>query len=494
MERESGKVSFSSPKLGLVLLLSALLIGGCSSCTTTVDPAIRTCQPVAEATPLPPLTGSGALIVTDISGSMNGFAIPSSVKLFTLHSELERSVRNGIASAEPNPLIKRCYLGVNLECQKQLNLRDLDNPGTYSAKESRLDLFMLSAKKDGDNKDNKPESDPLDPYRIAVLVTDGMEASASNASSAAPCMAGADPDCMAHLLVERAQHGYGIWMAVLLLPFKGNHYAERPMDNTMWQKTQQHVAALAEDPYFKGVKFNAKRTGTNVPFEYYQFEGVKPIMVLVLSKDLQAGRAVMQQFTESIKREAIAQPAEAVYSIELAPLSTKLRQIAKIGLPPTAQAEGARPLFSGRKGGIYDYLIECDRNGSAALSATSEERPGAQLTPYGVTAKFDLVPFGKPSLGPNNLSIKPLQDGSFQLRVSCQQVKQGSYETCLNLQTTLAPDAQSDAFWKALHADNMYEAPERLYGLNVMVQKVLDAVTHEPRIMDRVRFRVEVKD
>jgi hypothetical protein len=424
---------------------------------------------------------------------MNGFAIPGSVKLFTLHSELERSVRNGIASAEPNPSIKRCYLGGNLDCQKQLNLRELDNAGTYSAKESRLDLFMLSARKDGDSKDKKPESDPVDPYRIAVLITDGMEASASNASSAAPCMAGADPDCMAHLLVDRAQHGYGIWMALLLMPFKGNHYAERPMDNAMWQKTQQHVAALSQDPSFKGVTFSAKRAGASVPFEFYQFEGVKPIMVLVLSKDLQAGRTVMQQFTDSMKREAVVQPAEAVYSIELAPLSTKPRQIGKIALPPTAQAEGARPIFSGRKGGIYDYLIECDRNGSAALSATSEDLPGAQLMPYGVTARFSLVPFGKPALPPNNLSIKALPDGNFELRVSCEQIKVGSYEACLNLQADLAPDAQSNAFWKMLHADNMYEAPERLYGLSVMVQKVLDAVTHEPRIMDRVRFRVEVK-
>jgi hypothetical protein len=486
------KESFLMPKLGLVLL-SALLIGACSSCSTAVDPVVRTCQPVAEATPAAPSTGSGALIVTDISGSMNGFAIPGSVKLFTVHSELERAVRNGIAAAEASPAIRRCYLGSTLDCQRQLNLRELDRSGTYSARESRLDLFMLGGPNDGNSKDSKPPADPLGPYRVAVLITDGMVASAPNASSAAPCMAGADPDCMAHLLVERARQGYGIWMALLLVPFKGNHYAERPMDNAMWQRTQQHVATLSQDPYFKGVTYSAKRAGTNVPFEYYQFEGVKPIMVLVLSKDLQAGRAVMQQFTDSIKREAVVQPAAGVYAIELAPLSARSRQITKIGLPPTAQAQDARPISSGRKGGIYDYLIECDRNGTATLTATAAEEPGAPTVPFAADAKITLVPFGKAALPAGNLSTKPLGDGNFELRVSCQQIKPGSYETCLNLQADLAPDAQSDAFWKSLHADNIYETPERLYGLRDMVQKVLAAVTQEPRVTDRVRFRVDVK-
>lgn len=476
--------------LMLLLLLVACLGNGCSNQVTTSN---QGCQPVAEATPPPPSTGSGALIVTDISGSMNGFAIPGSVRLFTVHEALERAVRNSITATEPTPSIRRCYLGNNLDCQRQLNLRELDKSGTYTAKESRLDLFMLPASQNANDQNAKPAEDPVDPYRIAVLVTDGMQARAANSNSAAPCLAGADPDCMAHLLRQRAQQGYGIWMALMLLPFKGTHYAERPLDESLWQKIQQHASGLSQEPFFQGVSFSVKRAGTSVPFESYQFEGVKPLMVLALSKDLQAGRAFIQQLSDTLKREGVVQPANAVYTMELAPLSVRPRQITKIALSTSGQVEGARPVFGKPQKGFYDYLIECDRNGVATLSATSEERQATQAVPEGVKVEFSLVPLGTGGLSPSNLALKTVADNSYEMRLSCQQIKEGSYENCLNLQANLKLDPQPNVFWNALHADNMYEAPERLYGLRDMVQKVIEAAIEKPRVTDRVRFRVERK-
>src|SRR5688572_10709897 len=60
--------------------------------------------------------GSGALIATDISASFKGFALPNSTRLFTLHDELDRSVRNAIATSEASPAIQRCYIGTSMDC------------------------------------------------------------------------------------------------------------------------------------------------------------------------------------------------------------------------------------------------------------------------------------------------------------------------------------------------------------------------------------------
>jgi len=463
------------------------------SCKSVPPPNEKGCLPVKfEVIPAAPADVSGALIVTDISGSMHGFALPGSVRLFTLHDLLERAVRNAIGSAEPTPAIRRCYLGSDLDCGKQVGLRELDNASTYSAKESRLELFMLPPKQAGKSTDSQPAKDPIDPYRISLLITDGMEATAPNAGSAAPCMAGADPDCMAYLLAQRAQQGYGVWMTLLLIPFKGNHYAERPLDNSMWQRIQHHVSTLGQDPYFQGVGFSVRRAGTSIPFESYQFEGVKPIMVLALSKDIKAGRAFVQQFNDLMKRETVVQPSNAVYSIELAPHSVRERRVTKIELPKDAPIEGVRPIEGKRQQGLFDYLMECDRNATTKLNVSLEDRQGEQVVPAGVQVVYNLVPAAVGTLPDGKLTMKPTDKG-VEIQMTCQQLREGKYDACLNLQAELRINLSDTAFWAALSSDNMYEAPERLFGLRDMVQKVLNFSLARPRVTDRVIFHLERK-
>ncbi|MEO0249406.1 MAG: hypothetical protein ABIN58_07660, partial [candidate division WOR-3 bacterium] len=316
----------------LIGLVSAVLPSACSK-NGPGGPTEQACSPTEEPSVPAPSNTSDALIVTDISGSMKGFALPSSTRLFTLHDALERAVRKAVVSVETAPTIRRCYLGEQLDCQTQTPSQALDRPVTYSAKESRLDLFFSGVPKgSSDSGKQTAAEDLIDPYRIAILVTDGMQARSTNAAAGGPCMGGADPDCIAHLLRQRAQQGYGIWMALLLLPFQGTHFAERPLDNSQWQRIQQHVAALAQDPYFQGVNFRAQRMGQAVPFTSYQFQGAKPILVLALSRDKQIGRNFIQTFTTSVRSEGVVQPAGAVYWLELAPLSVRYRKVSKISL------------------------------------------------------------------------------------------------------------------------------------------------------------------
>ncbi|HLL76013.1 MAG TPA: hypothetical protein VK421_12215, partial [Pyrinomonadaceae bacterium] len=445
-----------------------------------------------EEAAAPPESAEGGLIVTDVSGSMNGFARPGSVRLFTIHDTLERSVRNSLPAGGGGTPIKRCYLGDGLDCQSPLQVRALDNPSSYNARESRLDLFLSqSPQKDADVKDAKAATDPLAPYRLAVLVTDGMQARAASGGGA--CLGGADPECMAYLLRQKAEQGYGIWMAMLMLPFNGTHYAERPLDDMLWQRIQQHAAEAGRDERFRGISFKVKRAGAT-PFTSYQFEGVKPLVVIALSKDVEAGRNFVRQFADSIRREAVVTPADAVYSIELAPLSVRPRRVAKISIAPTSSVDEMTQVAGRRRDdGLYDYLVECGRGGDATFLVNWEEGAGAQALPEGVRADFQLVHNPGSTLPATQLSTRRVTDRAFEVQLTCRPLKPGAYAGCLDLRAELKADPGADAFWAALNADNMYEAPERLYGLREMVQKVLAAATEKPRGTDRVLFRVERK-
>lgn len=490
------RFSLTLSSLACVVILCLVQLG-CSSCTSgrrgnAQPPAPKSCVVTDSAIVTSSKPGSGAIIVTDVSGSMNGFALPNSTRLFTLHDELDRAVRNAIATSEASPTIQRCYLGATVDCQSNISPRDFDKASLYSAKESRLDLFFAPTK-DTSVASNKTAVDPIDPYHVAVLITDGMEASAPNSKEAAPCLAGADPACMAYLLKQRAESGYGIWATLILMPFKGTHYAERPLDDSHWQRIQQHIVALTQDPYFLGVKFTAKRAGNSVPFSSYQFEGSKPVLVLVVSRDIQAGRAVVKAFSESLQRERIVQPANAVYTMELAPLSVTTQKIEGIRFTHSVPVTELSLISNRRDKGFFNWKVQCNRDGKATFDVVAAATGGENIIPDGVHAGFELGRFFPGGVPEDNLKIGKTQDNNFQLQVNCGHLVPGEFKTCLSLQARLTADANGSAFWNALSSDNMYEAPERLYGLKDMILQVLNSTTEKPRVTDAIMFTLELK-
>lgn len=459
-----------------------------SSCPPKVVEQKKDCGPVTfETIPTPPTDVSGALIVTDISGSMNGFAQTSSRRLYTVHDALERAVRGAT-----NEAIERCTLGESIDCQTQTPLNQMDNPRTYTAKESRLDKFL--AQTSSDDKD-KAAGDMVAQHRISILISDGMQARNANGSAESPCLGGADPKCMAYLLKQRAEKGYGIWLTLFYLPFSGEHYAERPLDDALWQKIEAHAAALAQDPAFPGVLFGVKRQASGAGFTHYQFKGVKPMIVLALSRDINAGRKFTKDFSEAIKREGVAQPANAVNTIELAPLSVRERRVTKIELPRDAPIEGVYPIEGKRPNkeeGLFDYLVECDRNAATQLNVSWEEKRGEQVLPPGVQVVYNLAAMNRGTLPGQNLTMKPTEK-TIEMKLTCGRLDKGTYEACLNLQAELSIDPNSKAFWQTLSSDNMYEAPERLFGLRDLIQEVLNSTLQRPRVTDRVIFHLERK-
>ncbi|MEM2125115.1 MAG: hypothetical protein QXE50_07700 [Nitrososphaerota archaeon] len=444
------------------------------------------CQPTESFPAGAATSGSGAVIVTDISGSMKGFALPGSTQLFTLHDALERAVRNALADVEPAPVIQRCYIGTQLDCASRYPIQAMDNPATYSSAESRLYLFFTPGQQEEAGMSKVPE-DPIGPYRLAILLTDGMQAHVPGKTPQGPCLAGADPACLTYLLRQRVEKGYGVWMALFYLPFRGIHFAERPLDAHHWQQIRQHIAQLDQDPYFQGVSFKVARSQPAMPFTSYHFEGVKPLLLLVLSRDLRVGRKFIEQFAS----QQIAHPRQALFTIELAPLSVRPRQIAKISLVPSASPIGVRPVVGSRKENFYDYLVECDREGAATFRLEWREGEGIQMLPEGVQVNFGFEPVGKKL--PEGTVVFVDRKSNYEVQLSCRMIRPGKYNAWFKFQAILAMDVNAHPFWKALHFENSYEAPERLFGLRDLVQGSLEIALQRPRITDCLRLRIERK-
>lgn len=477
-------------------LLATVTGGACNgpARNSTDNPLRQVCAPDERQQPAP--TGSGALIVTDISGSMKGFIAPRSTRLYTVHDALERAARDALGTTGSAAAIKRCDLGTSLECQSPHTKADMDK-SIYTAPQSRLDLFLAS----GQTGAGTPQQGgvTLDSYRLAVLVTDGLQSQSDNAGGK-PCLGGADPECIAYLLEQQAAAGYGVWLAMLLLPFDGTHDSERPLDNTHWQRIEQHVAGLRRDPFFQGVDFKVDRPKTGTPFRTYHYSGVKPFLVVVLSKDWRAGRDFVRRFTESVRREGVTQPAGGGYWIELSPIPSQAIQITNLRQSAASDNPNIRVVDRRRKEGFYDFLVECEREGEATFILEAKRTDAAQDITGGVPAEFNLVNSGDAGLPPESLAFKsPLTSGAeagvyqAELTCNCKPLRPGERQQWLRLQTNFKTDPGASSPWGALHTDNTYEAPERLYGLKEIVQKVLTASVKEPRTTDCLRLRIDRK-
>jgi len=494
----------------LSVILPALFLAACNSasCTKTPTPPVdpqKICSPTSQQPPA--VTGTGAVIVTDISGSMKGFVASESTRLYTVHDALERALRDALGSVSAEGTIRRCDLGTGLECRSPHTKEDM-HKNIYNAPQSRLDRFF-DPEQPGAAPAGKPaqEGGLIDSSRIAVLVTDGVQAQSGSASGKA-CLGGADPECIAYLLKQRAKDGYGIWLALLLMPFKGTYDAERPLDETHWQRIEEHLSTLPQDSHFQGVTFKADRAQAKAPFRSYQFQGVKPYLVVALSKDWRAGRAFIRQFTENIQKARVTEPADGIYRIELAPLPSQTLQLDNIRQSPGDVNPRIRLIERRRKDGFFDFLVECEREGRTTFILEAKEREEAQTILEGVQMTFNLVPSGDGNLKPESLvvkgelsRVKDEKTGGWiyqtELTCDCRSVTPNrsgeEYKRWLKLQTVLSAQLDASSPWAALHADNTYEKPERFYGLKEIVQKVLEPATAEPRTTDCLQFRLQRK-
>ncbi|MFO0649060.1 MAG: hypothetical protein U0326_22655 [Polyangiales bacterium] len=450
-------------------------------------------QPQAPAAP----PGRGARVVVDVSESIRGFTSTASVALQTLHAQV---IEAALSSQQLNNPFQRCTLDTDLHCETNLTVQQLRAPQTYRGSNAALHLALRRPPRAP--RPDMQAPDPLDPFAVTVIVTDGFQSTSSpfqpNATSDVACTAGADPSCLAALLRARVDEGYGVWVGRLFMTFNGRYFAERRLDPTMWARTLSHVTALNTDPFWNGVTFAASRpnfTSDTGPFEW---RGARPLMVFVLSRDIPRGRNLVAEMERRLSVERITvrgAPADVAFS-EWAPfegLSASVSTAARNengGAADSVYVDRAQRTPQG-----FVIPARCDLHGKARIRLEGGVALGSLPPP----------PFARVELGwrllsqPANELLVPRdalpRAGAFRTftGIDCTVLPQGRFQYDMGLQArwTVDPTALAREWFSTESGDTSYETPERVFGLADLARAVVTAGVQREGLLDRVTLVVQ---
>lgn len=447
------------------------------------------------AAPPPPAPTVPARIFVDTSGSMAGFFGPrdGGRTLAAVHEELDAALAEaGMKST------KKCTVGDKVRCEgvpaapAKLAARAL-----YREATSRLDQVLSRAPAPARIDPNQPPApDLLDDASVTLLVTDGM-AVAPGGGAAASCAGGADPTCVGQLLQRRIDEGFGVWLVGLRLPFDGTHFPERTLTAAYFAQARAHVEQLRFDPRNLGVTFaipgQLGTDGTSGGKSTYRYQGYKPLVLFVLSRDAALGRALADAIVKKLRAAPIQpgkmRPDETVQGVELAPLAATPTRAASVAQVP---ADEQRRIFgktfdparlaelkleaSARFGDGISLKIWCGANGRSMLDLRYEQTGGRTLPPY-FKEQVVLVPAGT---APKGAVAAPAPAGADRIRtgVSCEGVPVGpDTELGFTLETHLALDEAELAtqWWSRAHwsSEDAWQMPERVYRLEDIILPIL---------------------
>ncbi len=474
------------------LSVASLFVGslGCGSKpngqrnTTTNAQRPNTTQPntttVVPARPVVP-PGNGVRIVVDVSESNQGFARGRSLAIEGLHSQV---IEGSLASLGLNVPFERCSLDDQLHCDRPLTVQQIRDPNTFHGRAGAIDLALRKPPRAARQDQQLP--DPLDPFRVMVLVTDGAQSSSSpfNASATGDvaCASGADPSCLAALMRQRIDEGYGIWAIRLRLPFNGKYFAERRLDRTMFDRTTAHLADVnRNERSWSGVTQVARRPNFTGDSGAFEFTGARPLLVLVLSRDITMGRSLVNEMLRRARSERItAGTVDDIASSEWAPFegyaaqTSSAQRVDSGGAADEVRVDRARVAS-----GTLTVPITCSLRGRARVRVTGSITQGSMPPPAFADVRFE---WRRESATARGISLPPANSalraspGAFEgvFDVDCTGLPAGRFRYQWNIfgQWSLNTDAASREWWTQESATNSYEMPERVFGLAEMAQSI----------------------
>jgi hypothetical protein len=457
----------------------------------TVTPS-RPSQPAVIA------PGRGARVVVDISESIRGFTSANSVALQTLHAQV---IEASLSAMQLNNPFQRCLLDNELHCDAPVPAQQLRMSQTYRGSNAALHLALRRPPRAPRADMQVP--DPLDPWGVTVVVTDGFQSTSSpfqpNATGDIACTAGADPSCLAALLKARVDEGYGIWMGRLLMSFNGRYFAERRMDQAMWARTTAHFAALNRETFWNGVQFTATQpvfTSDTGPFTW---RGARPLLIFVLSRDIPRGREFVSEMQRrlSVERITVRGSPEDIRFSELAPFEgmtgtvMAARRNESGGAADNVYVNGAARTSHG-----IVINTRCNLRGKARIRLDGVLQFGALQPP----------PFAQVSLAwrllsrPANEVLVPREAltanaGSFTALagIDCTVLPQGRFQYDFGIHARWAVDSNQlmREWFSQESGDTSYETPERVFGLADLARTVVTAGVTREGVLDRVSLVVQ---
>jgi hypothetical protein len=441
--------------------------------------------------------GNGTRVVVDVSESHQGFARARPLALEGLHGQV---IEASLAALGLNVPFERCALDEQLRCQPSLTIQQLRDPNTYRGRAGALDIALRRPPRAV--REDQQQPDPLDPFRVAILVTDGAQSSSipfnATATGDVACAGGADPSCIAALLRQRIDEGYGVWVMRVRLPFNGKYFSERRIDRAMFARTVAHIADVnRNDRSWSGVTLSVRRPNFTGDSGSYELSGARPLLVFVLSRDIESGRLVVNEMLRRVRTERIgAGTPDDVVASEWAPFEGyDARLTAAQRLDSGGAADDVRVDRVRVQGGSLIVPVTCSLRGRARLRVQGSIVQGSIAPPPFADVRLEWrreTPAARGiALIPSTIRAAP---GPFEgvFEVDCSGLPAGRFRYTWSVfgQWRLNEQAAQREWWSLESAENSYEMPERVFGLADLARNVAGAGVARAGVLTRVTFEL----
>lgn len=454
----------------------------------------------APARPLVP-PGRGARVLVDVSEGLRGFTARRLATLSKLHQNVIEHALTDAQSINPSVQVyapfQRCRLDTTIHCDgAPVPPIDLARSQTYSGRDAALHLALRMPPVAP--RPDLQEPDPLDPYAVTVIVTDGFQSASGGAPAGASptvaCAGGPDSACIGELLAQRVRSGYGVWLVRLQLAFNGRYFAETEIDEPAWDRVLRHVEELNRDPAWNGLRFQARHPRFSTPEGAFDWRGARPLLVWILSREPAVGRSVVAAMRQRLAVERITVRDNLdldVASAELAPFDgisalldpASIRRARGGGAADAVIVDPATRSSSGVAG-----RVRCPMEGVAQVSvAGAIALRGLAPPPFVRLNVAWRSPVVESGISPLTAAI-PAQVGPFaaSLDVNCRLVPQGTSSHGYEIYVRWSlDDATLRRQWFVTESGTTsYESPEKVYDLERMVIPPLRVATGRAGVMD----------
>lgn len=478
------------------IALAAVSPLACKKSNPTPTPPGRASTPALTApTPQQPAPGRGAQVFVDVSESIRGFVHGRPLAVEALHAQV---IEASLSQLGLNNPFQRCAVGTDIRCTPSLTVQSLRLSGTYSASNAALQLALR--RPPHAPRADLQQPDPLDPFNVTILVTDGFQSSSLAFQPAVDtetaCTAGADPSCLAALLRQRVREGYGLWVGRLQMAFDGKYFAERALDDAMWSRVNQHVREINADPQWVGVTFTASEL-TRGDSGAFRWQGARPLLVFVLTRDISAGRNLVAEMQRRLGVERLTvrgSPIDFAFS-EWAPFEGVT---ARVDTAQRVENGGAadnvivsRPT---RNGPVFSLPISCQLGGMATVRLRGSVSNGSLPPPPFANVSITWRPAGPQSSGFALPTAHPLAAGPFEstATVDCRTLAAGSIEHRMGLwaEWSINPAPLSLQWFMRDGAATSYEMPEKIFGFAELARSVVEEGVSRRGWLDQVSVTV----